>query len=41
MLFDRVNDVIKQHKQKMLWETEEETKKRIILSDKEKAYSVV
>ncbi|XP_015793403.1 ATPase family AAA domain-containing protein 3-B [Tetranychus urticae] len=41
MLFDRVNDIIDQHQQKILWETEDEARKRIPLSSKEASYTVV
>jgi len=39
MLMDRVDDVIKQHKQKIKWETEEEAIKRIPLSSKDISYT--
>lgn len=41
MVMERVNDVIHQHHRKVEWETEEEAKKRIPMSSKEKSYAVV
>lgn len=32
MVMDKVNDIIRQHKQKMLWEVEEESRKRVTFS---------
>ena len=42
MVMDRVHDVIRQHKQKLLWETAEESVKRLpLMSDKDKSYTVI
>lgn len=40
MVMDRVRDAIYQHQRKMEWQAEEEARKRIPMSSKEKYYQV-
>jgi len=40
MVMDRVYDILRQHRQKMDWEADEERKKRLPLTEKEKSYTV-
>jgi len=35
MVMERVNDIIRQHKQRMLWEAEEESSKRVSIKDQQ------
>ena len=41
MVMDRVHDILRQHKQKLLWEAAEESVKRLPMSDKDKSYTVI
>lgn len=41
MVRDRVQDVLKQHRQKISWEIEEEARKRVPISIKEQSYNIV
>jgi hypothetical protein len=41
MVMDRVQDILRQHKQKLMWETAEESVKRLPMTDKDKSYTVI